>query len=118
MIDAEENQHKAFYSNSTHNVYLTKSDPQLDKNHIFNRQIISSKGCITTDQISKSSLLKTIYNSEDFKFFISNVLKEERLYEYVDSVSSINVHFANSGQELGWHFDNSSLLLPFCFKPH
>jgi len=30
---------------------------------------------------------------------------------YADPLSSINVHYANRGQELGWHFDNSSFAI-------
>ena len=32
----------------------------------------------------------------------------ESIHAYDDPLSSINVHFAPHGQELGWHFDNSS----------
>lgn len=30
------------------------------------------------------------------------------IHPYADDMSSINVHFAAEGMELGWHFDNSS----------
>jgi predicted 2-oxoglutarate/Fe(II)-dependent dioxygenase YbiX len=30
------------------------------------------------------------------------------IYPYDDDLSSINIHFAQEGRELGWHFDNSS----------
>jgi len=33
------------------------------------------------------------------------------LYEYADQLSSINMHYAGAGQELGWHFDNSSFAI-------
>ena len=106
--EAKENQHKAFYSNSTHNIYLTPQDKNFPEDHIFNTQITSSKGCITTDQIPDSSALKTIYKSDIFKHFIAEIVGEKILYEYEDPLSSINVHYAKEGQELGWHFDNSS----------
>lgn len=104
-------QHKAFYSNSTHNVYLTKNNPDYDDKHVFNRQVVSSKGCITDDQISENSPLKTLYQSNIFRDFLAKVLNEQKLYEYEDPMSSINVHYASEGQELGWHFDNSSFAI-------
>ena len=104
-------QHKAFYSNSTHNVYLTKNNPDYDDEHIFNRQVVSSKGCITDDQVPKNSPLKTLYQSNIFRDFLATVLNEQKLYEYADPMSSINVHYASEGQELGWHFDNSSFAI-------
>ena len=102
---------KAFFSNSTHNVYLTKNASELSDDHIFNRQVVSSKGCITDDQIPQTSPLKTLYNSEIFREFLAAVLGEQKLYKYADGLSSINVHYASEGEELGWHFDNSSFAI-------
>ena len=104
-------QNKAFFSNSTHNVYLTKNDLELSDDHIFNRQVVSSKGCITDDQIPEISPLKTLYYSKIFREFLASVLGEKKLYEYADALSSINVHYASEGEELGWHFDNSSFAI-------
>ena len=46
-----------------------------------------------------------------FRAFLGNVLGETELYAYADPLSSINVHYASDGQELGWHFDNSSFAI-------
>ena len=108
IVEAKENKEKAHYSSSTHNVYLTSIDQSLPEDHVFNLQVISSKGCITTDQIPESSGLKVIYRSAIFKKFLSQIVQENDLFEYQDPFSSINVHYAKKGQELGWHFDNSS----------
>ena len=84
---------------------------EFDAEHIVNRQIKSSKGCITTDQIPEGSGLKTLYHNPQFQSFITAVLGEKALYAYADPLSSINVHYAHEGQELGWHFDNSSFAI-------
>ena len=107
-IEAKENQFKAYYAKSTHNIYLTEIDTKLPPDHIFNYQVISSKGCITTDQIPENSKLKSIYGSIIFKDFLARVVNERKLYEYTDPFSSINIHYAKENQELGWHFDNSN----------
>ena len=39
------------------------------------------------------------------------MLGVEKLYEYADPLSSINVHYAGEGKELGWHFDNSAFAI-------
>ena len=54
----------AYFTNSTHNVYLTPQNKALSPDHVFNRQLTSSKGCITTDQIPEASKLKQLYYSE------------------------------------------------------
>ncbi|MEL0658338.1 2OG-Fe(II) oxygenase [Psychromonas arctica] len=101
-------QNLAYYSKEGHNVYLKPSDADFPVEHPRNRQVSSSKGCITDDQIGDSSPLRTLYNSTDFRAFLATVLGEEKLYNYTDPLSSINLHYASEGQELGWHFDESS----------
>ncbi|MBT6416246.1 HalD/BesD family halogenase [Candidatus Puniceispirillum sp.] len=109
--EAESQKHLAFYTSASHNVYLTKPDLDLGDDHVFNRQITSSKGCITTDQIPTASGLHMVYNADIFRDFACAVLGEDMLYEYADPLSSVNVHFAEDGKELGWHFDNSSFAI-------
>ncbi len=99
---------EAFFAGSTHNVYLTPPDSSLPSDHAFNRQVASSKGLIADDQIPASSPLRELYDSDEFRTFLCGVLGIGRLHPYADRLSSINVHFASEGQELGWHFDNSS----------
>lgn len=108
VAEAEEQAHNAYFTSSTHNVYLTQPDPELGADHVFNRQITSSKGCITTDQVPAGSGLHLIYGAADFQRFIAAIVGTPALFEYADPLSSINVHYAAEGQELGWHFDNSS----------
>lgn len=106
-----QHQHLAYYTQDQHNVYLQQQDASLPANHPRNRLVDSSKGCITDDQIPLSSPLRVIYNSQDFKDFLAAVLEEPVLYPYADPLSSINTHYASAGQELGWHFDNSSFAI-------
>ena len=108
VAEAEAESPNAFFTSSTHNVYLTPPRPELGADHVFNRQISSSKGCITTDQVPAASGLHAIYQAPAFRSFLARVVGEAELYEYADPLSSINVHYAAAGQELGWHFDNSS----------
>ena len=99
---------EAFYAASTHNVYLTPPDASLAPDHAFNRQVASSKGLLADDQVPADSPLRDVYNDETFRAFLSAVLGIDSIYPYADALSSINVHFAAQGRELGWHFDNSS----------
>lgn len=103
-----EHQDKAYFCNNDHNVYLGPSDPNFADDHPRNRLVVSSKGCISDDVVPEDSPLKTLYDSDMFRGFISHVFGEEALYDYADDVSSVNLHYAKTGQELGWHFDNST----------
>jgi len=111
--EALEHKHKAFYTKkeTTHNIYLTPNNESLPENHIFNRQIVSSKGCIQADQIPHDSQLRVLYYNQIFQDFLQQVLGVDNLFPYEDPLSSINIHFASEGQELGWHFDNSAFAI-------
>ncbi len=98
----------AYYCRNSHTVYLSPVDPGYPSGHARNRQVTSTKGCITDDQLAGDSPLRMLYDDADFRSFLCMVLREERLYEYADPLSSINLHYYQAGQELGWHFDNSS----------
>ena len=98
----------AYYTDTTHNVYLTPTDPTLAADHPYNRQIASSKGLIADDQIPTDSPLRELYDDPVFRSFLCGVLGIDEIHPYADELSSINVHFAADGMELGWHFDNSS----------
>ena len=106
--DGENKIADAYFCASSHNVYLTPKDTGLPDDHPFNRQVISSKGLIADDQIDAASPLKEVYNDADFRSFVSHVVGEGAIHPYADALSAVNLHFAKAGQELGWHFDNSS----------
>ena len=103
--------HCAYFTVNNHNIYLKPFNPKYPPNHPRNREVVSSKGCITTDQIPEGSALHTLYDAPEFRAFLCAVLDVEGLYEYADPLSSINLHYASKGQELGWHFDNSSFAI-------
>lgn len=109
--EAAEKRRLAYFCAQRHNVYLTPADPAFPPGHARNREVDSSKGCITDDQVANDSALRTLYDDEQFREFLCSVLGEQSLYEYADPLSSINVHYAGAGQELGWHFDNSSFAI-------
>ncbi len=109
--EGEKSQHLAYYTERKHNIYLSPSDNNYSNEHARNRLISSSKGCITDDQIEGDSPLRTLYDSQEFKDFLCSVLGESELHAYADPMSSINLHYASEGQELGWHFDNSSFAI-------
>ena len=52
-----------------------------------------------------------LYDSPGFRDFLCAVLDVDELHEYADPLSSINLHYASDGQELGWHYDNSSFAI-------
>ena len=101
----------AYFCANSHNVYLTSPDEAFPPGHPRNREVISSKGLIGDDQVPEDSPLKTLYRDAVFQAFVASVVGEDRLYPYADPLSAVNIHYAKTGQELGWHFDNSSFAI-------
>lgn len=111
------NRDRVYAKTETHTVYLSPPDPAFAPDHPRNRMVTSSKGCITDDLIGQDSALRSLYEADVFRSFLCAVLGEQALYEYADPLSSINLHFARKGQELGWHFDNSSFSITLMVQP-
>ena len=109
--EAKAGQGDAYFCAQNHNVYLSPSDDTFAADHPRNRQVVSSKGCICDDEIAEKSPLRRLYDSDTFRDFIKGVTGEAELHSYADPLSSINIHYANRGQELGWHFDNSTFAI-------
>ena len=101
----------AYFCTQSHSVYLGPTDPAFPPDHPANRQVSSSKGCICDDEVGAASPLRTLYNDPTFRAFVKATTGESELHDYADPLSSINIHYANRGQELGWHFDNSSFAI-------
>jgi hypothetical protein len=101
----------AYFCVSKHNVYLKPTDANYPSDHPRNWEVTSSKGLIGDDQIDNNSPLKRLYHDPVFQAFVCHVVGEQELHLYADPMSSVNLHFAKTGQELGWHFYNSSFAI-------
>ena len=97
---------EAFFTASTHNVYLTDPDPSLANDHAFNRQVVSGKGLIADDQVPpdcRCARFTPIPTCGDFSAPCSTSSHPRlRRPALVDQCPLPH------GRELGWHFDNSS----------
>lgn len=109
--EAQNGMGDAYFCAQNHSVYLTPHDENFDSEHPQNRQVVSSKGCICDDRVAEDSPLRSLYDSSEFREFVMGVTGETSLHSYADPLSSINIHYANRGQELGWHFDNSEFAI-------
>jgi len=109
--EGEAERSRVYYCTKEHNVYVTPPDPAFAADHPRNRIVVSSLGCITDDIVAPDSPLRAVYDAPEFREFLCAVLGEAALYEYTDPLSSVNLNYTETGQELGWHFDNSSFAI-------
>ena len=111
QVEAAAGEDQAYFCAQNHSIYLTPNDPSFDADHPANRQVVSSKGCICDDVVAAASPLRALYDDTDFRAYVAQVTGQAELHPYADPLSSINIHYARRGQELGWHFDNSSFAI-------
>lgn len=111
VTESMESRSDAYFCRQDHSVYLTPEDPSFPAEHAANRKVVSSKGCICDDMIGTASPLRVIYDNPIFRTFVCEVTGQSAVHPYADTLSSLNIHYAERGQELGWHFDNSSFAI-------
>lgn len=111
LAESKAGQEQAYFCAQSHSIYLTPDDPSFPDDHPANRKVVSSKGCICDDIVDANSPLRALYDAPSFRDFVATVTGQTELHPYADGLSSINIHYANRGQELGWHFDNSSFAI-------
>ncbi|MEJ6388155.1 HalD/BesD family halogenase [Gymnodinialimonas ulvae] len=111
QAEARAGEAQAYFCAQSHSVYLTPPDDARPADHAANRQVTSSKGCICDDAVAATSPLRSLYDAPEFRAFVMTATGEDALHPYADPLSSINIHYARTGQELGWHFDNSSFAI-------
>lgn len=109
--EAAAKQDRAYFCAQNHSVYLTPHNAEFSDDHPANRQVVSTKGCICDDEVAQDSPLRGLYDAPAFRAFVAGTTGQAELHPYADTLSSINVHYAGRGQELGWHFDNSSFAI-------
>lgn len=102
---------QAFVGEKLHNVYLIDGDPSFAPDHPRNRGERTQISTVADDCIPASSRLRALYDWAEFRAFVAEVLGLDGLYSYVDPLASLNVTIGRSGEQLGWHFDNSDFAI-------
>ncbi len=109
--EAEILHEKAYYCSQFHTIFLNKKDQKIQKGNPCNIEVKSDKGCVPHDLIPQHSFLNQLYNSIEFRNFLTKVLDVKKIYPYKDNLSSINYNYYEKHQQLGWHFDNASFAI-------
>ena len=102
---------KAYYCSQFHTILLNKRDPKILVDDPCNIEVKSDKGCVPHDLIPPHSFLNELYNSIEFRNFLTKILGVKNIYSYKDNLSSINYNYYEKHQQLGWHFDNASFAI-------
>ena len=96
---------------SSHNVFLDSGDSKFPPEHIRNRQLPTSVASLAYDKLSRQGSLLSLYNSEPFRLFLSQVLGLDQFYRLEDPLGAASINIFPPGTAHNWHFDEVSCLV-------
>ena len=96
---------------TTHNIEFSGGEAELADDDPLRLQVRSAKSLIAYDQIPDSSPLRAFYESDELTAFIGAALGVEPLFRQSDEIGALNVMLYDSGDELGWHFDDADFVV-------
>ena len=108
---------KAYFCKSSHNAYLTDSNPDLAADDVTQRQEQTFVGSVPYDLIDSQSQLNALYQWDPLKDFIGYVLGKETFYRFADPFGACSINVFVDGGEHGWHFDESEFTVTLMLQP-
>jgi hypothetical protein len=108
---------QAYFCAQDHNPYLIANDPDLPPDHPRNRAQTSDKGCLADDLIPADAGLRALYDWPHLRAFIAALQGVPTLHPYADPLGSLNLNVFETGQQLGWHFDNADFVTTLMIRP-
>ena len=113
---ATEHAADAHSSLTSHNVYFTTPDETVPETHPLRRQVRSAKHGLAYDLMPADAPVRRLYEHDDLTRFIAAVLSRDVLYRSADPLDAFQVTTYNTGDELGWHFDNSEFSVTVMYQ--
>ena len=100
-----------FRTEATHNIEFSGREDELAPDDPLRIQVRSAKQLIAYDQIPASSSLRAAYESDALTRFVGQALEVNPIYRQADEIGALNVMVYDTGDELGWHFDNADFVV-------
>src|SRR5262249_46022668 len=76
----------------------------------------SSVHTIGYDQFPSTSLIRELFEWNEFLDYLSGVLDRSPLYRYADPIGALNVGVMTDGDELGWHYDQTDFVVSLAIQ--
>jgi hypothetical protein len=98
---------RAFFCDSTHNVYLEPDDGAFPFDHPRRRRLHTVVGSIAYDLLPHDSPLRRLYNWDNLLGFVRQVLGRPALYRLADPLGALSINVFKPGGHHSWHFDET-----------
>jgi hypothetical protein len=116
VAESDELAHLAHRSATTANVYLANPDPTLPADNLRATPLDSSVEVVGYDLFPSTSLLRSLYESDELLDFISRCLGVNELHRYADPFGALNLAIMRDGDRLGWHFDMTDFVVSIAIQ--
>lgn len=91
--------------------YLGLTDESFPVGHPRRAEVRSSLEAVAYDLVPSSSALRSLYECQEMLDLVACLLGRSPLYRYADPLGALNVAVMRSGDELGWHFDQTDFVV-------
>jgi len=93
------------------NCYYTQAVTDLAPKHPVNVMFDRNFGVIRDDMLPPSSTLRAVYEDDQLKDFIADVLGLPFVYRSRDAYQGLTINVMTEGESLHWHFDCNSFAI-------
>lgn len=97
---------EGFHHQREHNIYFSKSLPDLPEDHPALTRFTTSNHTLCADQLAETPMDR-LYHWPEFAQFLAACMGKPALYTMADPLAGLNVMSYQEGQQLNWHFDRS-----------
>lgn len=102
---------EAHYNQLETNPYNSDPDPSLPDSHPMNRFADRTNGFVAGDRIGADTIIRQLYESEDFQRFIGAVVGLDEIHEYADPLAGLVVNVLREGCQHPWHYDTNEFIV-------
>ncbi len=97
---------ESYHHAREHNIYFTKSIPEVSDDHPALTRFNTSNNTLCEDQLVNSPMYR-LYHWAPFAEFLAAAMEKPALHTMTDPLAGLNVMSYKEGQLLNWHFDRS-----------
>ncbi|WP_370278737.1 hypothetical protein [Pontibacterium sp.] len=106
-LEVERQRDEIYWSEDSHNPYMTKEDTSLPEDHPARFFEKRSSGFVNSDILEQYSDLRAIYDNDVILQFVSDCLGIAPIYRWADPLGSNPYSIMDEGDYFPWHFDGN-----------
>ena len=96
--------------------YLGLPDESFPADHPRRAEVRSSLEAVAYDLFPPGSALRSLYEWAPMLELVATLLDRRPLHRYADPLGALNVAVMRSGDELGWHFDQTDFVVSIALQ--